>query len=1043
MSAESKKIKGTDLIAPDFLLNAIEQAETFLKIIKETKKTIVETNKATSNKLKESAKGSTLKDLKEANALMDQSIKQRKLATAAEVAELKAVLDLEKAKKSLADFEKKKIAIAEKEKKAIEQQNSAYATASKHLNKLRKDYKDLAIAGKAGEKASQDMLKTIQLLDKELKEADASVGQFNRSVGDYKNQMSAAINETALFSEGLDKLGAQQNQIIAGFTGIINQLKTLKQGQDEANASSNRLGRTLKAIGIVALITALASVFAFFTSSREGALQFDLMLNKIKATIDILIGSFAKLGKGLIAFFSGVGMKIEAIMSDVEDGFGKSLKTTLLYQEAAKKSAEATDLLSTAFDGNLDAIVKQAEEYDKLTRAMFEFEDQLRVLQVQQAKINMDEEDFNEIQNDNTISLNKQKAALEGAINARFESAKIGVTIAEKELELSRMQIELELRKNKVSEADIALAKQKGLEHLTEGKLSVKVSTEALNAIQDKYLAELAAKDKLDDLDRQEAERRRQIIQTETIANIELIRSKKLGADEAVKILTKQVADEKNQLEEREVFNDQLRQKQIDAQNEEIRLLGTFGLKKEEVYDLINEKDAVALANKLKALRADRLSQEVADELAKVVFEAQTNDLAYQEQKAKFDDERIKRDQKILQINREIAIINEQNVLSEVERIEQEKQKILDKSNEEILQRNNVFNKKLLAQREVAADETNAIVEEEYKIKASLLQQQYEIDQENIKNSVDDEKVRERELEKLTATFNLNADKLTAEREGRKKDFLDKELAAIKAIEIRKTEVIVEAFTKATDALATELDKRDALRTEKANKEIEQTQLAIEKQRDLAQRGLANTLAFQEAQLEKQLLIQKDLERKAAKEKEQIQLAEALLNAYNAELKQPNSNPTLAGAKALADVLLFKGLAKGLVQFAAEGDDDVQGPGTTTSDSIPFMLSKHEGVVKASANMDNPGVVASLNNDTFDKLYMPKYDLSKSTQGTAQNIFDSLVLNSNKEIISLLQEIKNKPVQQVDVDSLGNLIETVYEKGVKTVTKYKNKRSVG
>jgi hypothetical protein len=1036
---ESKKIKGSDLIAPDYLKDAIEQAEVFLKVIKETEKTIVATNKATSKKLKESAKGSTAKDLKDANALLNQSIKERELHAKAIEQEAKAELNLKKIKQAAADFDKKQLAQKEKEKKAIEQQTSAYAQASKKLNELRKQYKDLAIAGKSGEKASQEMLKTIQSLDKELKEVDASVGQFNRSVGDYKNQVKGAIAETELFTEGMSKLGAQQNQIIAGFTGIINQLKALKKGQDEANNSANKLGKTLKAIGIVALIAALASVFAFFTSSREGALQFDLMLNKIKATIDIMIGSFAKLGKGLIAFFQAAAIRFEILLLKM-DVFDQSLKKKLELQrlqiELDKLSAESTENLTTAFDGNLDAIVAQAEEYDKLTREIFAYEDALKKLQIRLNDAKMDEEDFNEIQNDNTISLNKQKAALEGAIKARFEQAKISTEIADKEYGLAVKQAELELRKNKVSEEGITLLRAQGYEAFLNSEQTVKLSNEAIDALQEKFLAQKTAIDALEDLERQEAERRRQVIQTETINNIELIRSKKLGADEAVKILTKQVADEKFQLEERENFNNQLRQKQLEAQDEEIRLLGAFGLKKEEVYDLINEKDAVVLANKLKALRADRLSQEATDELAKIVFEAQTNSIAYNEQLEKFQDERIKREEKILQINREIAIINEQNVLTEVEKIEQEKQKILDKSNQEILEKNNVFNKKLVEQRRDAGDEINAIVEEEYKIKQSILAAQYEIDKTNIEKSVDDEKVRQKEIEKLTATFNSNTDKLIAEKEGKKKDFLETELALLKAIEIKKTEIIVEYLQKATDALASELDKRDALRTDKMAKEIEKTNLAIEKQRDLATRGLANTLAFQEAQLEKQLLAQKDLERKAANQKENIALAEALLNAYNAELKQPNADPMTAGAKALADVLLFKGLAAGLVQFAAEGNDDVQGPGTTTSDSIPFMLSKHEGVVKAAANMDNPGVVAALNNDTFDQLYMPKYRLL-DTDSTAHNIANSLVLQSNKEVINLLTEIKNKPVQGVDVDKLGNLIETIYENGKKTVIKHK------
>ncbi len=1023
--AESKLIKGSDLIAPNFLENSIEQAETFLKVIKETKDVILATNKATTKKLKEAAKGSTSKDLKDANNLMSESIKQRKLAAAAIVAEDRALLDIAKSKKALADFNKKEQADREKAIKIIERQNSAYAQASDKLNKLRKEYKDLAISGKSADKASQDMLKTIQALDKELKEVDAATGQFNRSVGDYKNQVGAAIQETELFTKGLDKLGSQQNEIIAGFTAMVGQLKNLKKGEDAAEGSANKLSKTLKGSVIGVVLTLVSALSSFFTSSREGGLELDLIMNKLKASLDVIIGSLAKIGKGLVMF--GTAAK-QAFKGD--------------FAEASETASKAMDEISSSFDGNVDRLSNQIDAYDELTRAIFASEDALKKMNIQLDQAKMDEEDFNEIQNDNTISLNRQKAALEGAIKARLEQAKISKEISDVEYLNAVRQAKIELRKNHVSEENIELLEKEGYQAFLNSNQTIKLSGTAIDALQDKFIAQQAAADALDDLSRQEAERERQMLQTKTINEIELIRSKKLGADAQVKILTKQIADEKEQLEDRERFNDELRTKQLEAQEAEIKLLGNFGLKASEVQDLINEKDAVKLANNITALRDTRLSQEATDELAKVVLEAQNNDIAYQEQKQKFDEERIKRSEKILQLEREIFIINEQSVLSDVERMEQDKQKILDESNANVLESNNVFNKKLLAQRKTLSNETSAIIEEENKIKADLLLKQHEIDQENIKNSIADEQIRAKESEKLTAQYKANLNKLKAESENKTDAFKEKEIAQMRAIELRKTEIVVDALAQATAALSEELDKRQALQDEKAARQIDKTQQGIEKQRDLAARGLANTLAYQEELLAKQQLQQQDAAKRAAKQKEALAMAESLFNAYNAELKQPNANPTTAAAKALADVLLFKGLAAGIVQFAAEGNDRVQGPGTRTSDSVPFMLSVDEGVVKASANMSNPGVVSALNNDMFDKLYMPKYDLSKDTS-MANNMASSLLIQSNKEVVSLLTEIKNKPIQHVDVDGLGNLIETIHKNGMKTVTKHKNRRSIG
>lgn len=1059
--AESKKIKGTDLIAPDFLLNSIEQAEKFLEVIKETKKAIVETNKATSAKLKTASSGSASKDIKEANALMAEAIKQRNLYNKAAAIGLKAELDLDKAIKARSDFDKKKKADDEKYIKIIERQNSAYAQASDKLNKLRHEYKDLAIAGKGADKATQDMLKTIQALDKELKKVDADVGQFNRSVGDYKNQMSEAITETGLFTEGLNKLGTQQNEIIAGFGAIVNQLKGLKKAEDAAEASAGKFGKTLKATGIGVLIAGLISLFSFFTGSRRGILEFDLAMAKLKGTLDVLLGSLGKVGNGLVLLFKTFGVGFEAFKKKL-DAFTtfNPTKRAQLYKEASdlateanKLQSESMDLLTHAFDGNIDRTKDQIKGYEDLAIAIFKLEDELLKLNIILEQAKMDEEDYNEIQSDTTLTLKEQKKALEGAIRERLTQAKIGKEIADKEYASEVLKIKQSLRKNMVNEEGILLLEKQGYQAFLNSKYTLDVLPDELKAIQEKFLAQKQADDKLDDLNRQDAESRREIIQTETIAQIELIRSKKLGADEQVKILTKQVNDEKNQLEERVNFEEQLRAKQLEAQNEEVKqfekfiyaryeggkLIESQAITAAKVNELIAEKDAVALAKKIKDTNLSVIQQE---ELAKVILEAQTNDLAYQEQLAKFEDERIKREQKILQLNREIFIINEQSTLTEVEKIEAERQRIVDESNQNILQSNNVFNRKLLEQRKLASLEGEIIIEEEYKIKEDLLKKQYEIDQENIKNSVNDEKVREKELEKLKASFDASEKKLEDDKEKGKLDSLNKELEAIKAIEIKRYDIILSNLEKATAALSEELDKRQAIQDKNASNQIDKTESTIDKQRDLAARGLENTLAYQESQLDKQKLKQQDAERKAAKEKENLALAESLFNAYNAELKQPNSNPTTAASKALADVLLFKGLAAGFVQFAADGNDRVQGPGTTTSDSIPFMLSKDEGVVKASANMDNPGAVSSLNNGTFDQMYIPRYSVPEIND-TGQNISNSLVLQSNKEVIDLLKDIKNKPVQHVDVDKLGNLIETTYKDGLKTVTKYKNRRSIG
>jgi uncharacterized phage infection (PIP) family protein YhgE len=88
-----------------------------------------------------------------------------------------------------------------------------YDQLSAKLNRLRKDYKDLAVSGQGATKGGQDLLKQIQALDTQLKETDASVGQYQRNVGNY----GSAFGEAA---DALGALGAPAKAAIGIFQSI-------------------------------------------------------------------------------------------------------------------------------------------------------------------------------------------------------------------------------------------------------------------------------------------------------------------------------------------------------------------------------------------------------------------------------------------------------------------------------------------------------------------------------------------------------------------------------------------------------------------------------------------------------------------------------------------------------------------------------------------------------------------------------------------------------------------------------------------------------
>jgi hypothetical protein len=69
----------------------------------------------------------------------------------------------------------------------------------------------------------------------------------------------------------------------------------------------------------------------------------------------------------------------------------------------------------------------------------------------------------------------------------------------------------------------------------------------------------------------------------------------------------------------------------------------------------------------------------------------------------------------------------------------------------------------------------------------------------------------------------------------------------------------------------------------------------------------------------------------------------------------------------------------------ARGTSYVQGPGTTTSDSVPAMLSKGEGVVNAKANSMFPGVVGAMN-DASVGIWSPLMSMLRNSGGAPAQV---------------------------------------------------------
>jgi hypothetical protein len=223
----------------------------------------------------------------------------------------------------------------------------AYDQLSNKLNRLRKEYKDLAVSGKGSEKSTQDLLKQIQALDAQLKETDASVGQFQRNVGNYGEAFEAVAGN-------LGSVGQVAGQAVGGVRALGLAFK----------AALGPIGLIIAAIGLV-----VGSIKAFFTSSEEGQQS----LRKLQAVFGVVFNNLrdvlADLGKIFVDIFTNPVESLKAFGNAIKENItnrvvgliefipqlGKSIG--LLFQGEFQKAGQVA----------LDAVAKVSIGIDNFT----------------------------------------------------------------------------------------------------------------------------------------------------------------------------------------------------------------------------------------------------------------------------------------------------------------------------------------------------------------------------------------------------------------------------------------------------------------------------------------------------------------------------------------------------------------------------------------------------------------------------------------------------------------------------------------------------
>lgn len=187
-----KKISIKDLLEQEDIFKGIRQSaidtvEALNKVQTELKDSAKIIQNDIKNSTTDSAKG--LKEFSNAATAASKVMKDAAIVAQqqakAEQQKIKVDQEIVKLEKLKAQEIARATKEAEKAAKLAAQESSAYAQLSKELNNARKAYKDLAVTNQTNTQEAKDLLNTINQLDAQLKEVDATVGQHQRNVGNY------------------------------------------------------------------------------------------------------------------------------------------------------------------------------------------------------------------------------------------------------------------------------------------------------------------------------------------------------------------------------------------------------------------------------------------------------------------------------------------------------------------------------------------------------------------------------------------------------------------------------------------------------------------------------------------------------------------------------------------------------------------------------------------------------------------------------------------------------------------------------------------
>lgn len=255
-------------------------------------------------------------------AIADVNAELKKTTDVQEIKKLETKLvDLKAAQMEVNKVVKEQIKSRNEEITATDKANGAYRKLSKELNDQRNRYKDLAAAEQESSQEAQDLLVSINALDKRLKGIDATVGQFQRNVGGY----------TEALGQFFPKLGGT----IGDVTGLVGDLSmgfaNLGKTTGAANIGLGAVGLALTAFNAISGIIGDLNQAAKEINDLKLALEnfgvasedLDLVSSRAKTIGEVFKTNADDIAAAANTLKNEFGVSFEEAFDAIEKGFLK------------------------------------------------------------------------------------------------------------------------------------------------------------------------------------------------------------------------------------------------------------------------------------------------------------------------------------------------------------------------------------------------------------------------------------------------------------------------------------------------------------------------------------------------------------------------------------------------------------------------------------------------------------------------------------------------------------------------------------------------